>query len=168
MTEYDQPRADNAQAAIDELHLNGDGHSDEAWERAPFDGPWWRARSLPFPAQPIQGTEFLIPVSSFEHVVTAHQELNIPLDNFWLRSLLSPSWRTCYFFKWSGEISALVLTIFDRTHRELSHVECLAQGDKPVPMPHRSTILQAVIQAFVAAGFDVAKANRKVQKAFMN
>lgn len=157
-----------AYATTDEQRLHGDIHSDETWERATVDQEWWRAQSLPFPAPPIKGTDFLVPVASFEDLVNEHQEMGIPLDNFWVRSVLSPSWRTAYFFKWSGEVSALVLTVFDKTHGELTHVESLAQGDRPVPMPHRSQILASVVRAFAAADFEVKRAERVVRKASLN
>ena len=61
---------------------------------------------------------------------------------------------------------ALVLTVFG--DHELTHVECLAKGDRPVPMPHRSQILASVIRAFAEADFEVKRAERVVRKASLN
>lgn len=153
-------------AITDEQRLHGDPGSDEPWERAMVDQEWWRAQSFPFPAPPITGTDFLVPVSSFEELLNEHQEMDIPLENYWMRSVLAPTWRTCYFFKWYGQISALVLAVFGCN--ELTHVECLAQGDRPVPMPHRSQILASVVDAFAAADFEVKTAERVVRKSSLN
>jgi len=87
----------------DERRLHG-GRQDAAWERAPVDQEWWRAQRLPFPKPPIKGTDFLIPVSSLDEVVNAHQEFGVPLENFWMRAVLSPTWGIACFFRWRGEI----------------------------------------------------------------
>lgn len=156
----------SAYAITDERRLHGDIHSDETWERAAADQEWWRAQSIPFPAPPIKGTDFLVPLSSFDDLVNVHREMGIPLDNFWVRSVLSPTWRTAYFFKWHGQVPALVNAVFG--DHELTRVECLAQGDKPVPMPHRSQILASVLRAFAAADFEVTKAEGVVKKSSLN
>jgi hypothetical protein len=150
----------------DEQRLHGDIHSDETWERATPDQKWWDAQFIPFPAPPIKGTDFLVPVSSFDDLLNVHQEMGIPLDNFWVRSVLSPTWGTAYFFKWNGHISALVLAVFGGN--KLIHVECLAQGDTRVPIPQRSQILASVVRAFAAADFEVERAERIVRKASLN
>jgi hypothetical protein len=154
-------------AETDEQRLHSDNGINEPWGRAAVDQEWWRAQSLSFPAPPIKGTDFLVPISSFEELVNEHKEMGIPLDNFWVRSVLSPTWRTAYFFKWCGQTPALVLTVFTRL-RELTHVECLAQGDKPVPMAHRSELLTSVLSAFAAADFEVKRAERVARKAILN
>jgi hypothetical protein len=155
-----------AYATTDEQRLHGDIHSDETWERATADQEWWRAQSLSFPAPPIKGTGFLVPVSSFDDLLNVHQEMGIPLDNFWVRSVLSPTWGTAYFFKWHGQVPALVNAVFG--DHELKHVDCLAKGDRPVPMPHRFQILASVIRAFAEADFEVKRAERVVRKASLN
>jgi hypothetical protein len=124
------------------------------WERAPVDQQWWSVQSLPFPPPPIKAADLLIPISSAEELIKEHQDFGIPLDNFWMRSVVSPSWESAYFFKWCGPVPAIVLTIFGNHH--LARVECLGRGDQP--MPNRSEIVANVIQAFAAAGFEVREA----------
>jgi hypothetical protein len=102
--------AKNIQDLVDSRELHGQ-RTEGPWERASVDEQFWRALALPFPPPPIKGTSFLIPISSFDDLVNAHQEMRIPLDNFWMRSVLSPTWGTAYFFKWSGEVRALVLAV---------------------------------------------------------
>lgn len=160
-----QDPTDNLQGLIDDPRLYGNS-TKGPWELAEVDSEWWRALSLPFPAPPIKEADFLVPLSSFKDLVEAHQEMGIALQNFWMRSVLSPTWQTAYFFKWYGQISALVLTVFGGN--KLDCVECLAQGDRPVPAPHRTQILVNVIRAFAAAGFDVEKAERGLRKTSLN
>jgi hypothetical protein len=130
------------------------------------DQQWWRALSLPFPRPPVRGSGLLVPVSSLDDVVNEHREMGIPLDNFWVRAVVSPIWGTAYFFRWCGDIPTLVLTIFGA--KQLNHVECLTRGDSQVPMPHRSAILANVIQTFAAAGFEVARAQKSADKALLS
>ena len=92
--------------------------------------------------------------------------MGIPLDNFWLRAVLSPTWGTTYFFRWRGEMPALVLATFGAN--QLNHVECLTHGDGQVPMPHRSGILTSVIDAFAEAGFEISKAQAEVRKSSLS
>jgi hypothetical protein len=160
-----QSLTDNLQSLINDRRLRGT-RTEGPWERAPVDQEWWRAQSLPFPALPTAGSDCLIPLSSFNHLVDEHRAMGIPLDNFWVRSVLSPAWKTACFFKWCGEIPALVLAVFGGN--ELTHVECLAQGDEQVPAPHRAQILENVIRAFAAAGFEVKKADRGLRKTSLN
>jgi hypothetical protein len=152
-----------AYATTDEQRLHGDIHSDETLERVTADQEWWRAQSIPFPAPPIKGTDFLVPLSSFDDLLSFHQEMGIPLEKFWA---VETACEIAYFFKWNGHISALVLAVFGGN--ELIHVECLAQGDRPVPMPQRSQILTSVVRAFAAADFEVESAERVVRKASLN
>jgi hypothetical protein len=152
-------------ALVDARELHG-SRTDGPWERAPADVQWWRAQSLPFPRPPIKGSSLLVPVSSLDDVVDAHREMGIPLDNFWLRAVLSPTWGSAYFFRWCGEVPALVLATFGAI--QLNHVECLTRGDGQVPMPHRSCILASVIDAFAEAGFEVSRTQAKVRKSSLS
>ena len=161
----DQDLTDDLQGLLDDPRLSGN-KSDGPWERGAVDREWWRSLSLSFPAPPIKETDFLVPVSSLEDLVNEHEEMGIPLDNFWVRQVLSPRWGTAYFFKWHGQVPALVLAVFG--DGEFKHVECLAKGDRPVPMPQRSQILTSAIRAFAAVGFDVQRAERVAKKASLN
>jgi hypothetical protein len=137
----------------DEQLLDGDRTEGE-WERAPVDEQWWSIQALPFPAPPIKGTGLLIPISSVEDLIKEHQDFGVPLDNFWMRSVLSPSWESAYFFKWCGRPPGIVLTIFG--DYRLTRVGCLGRGDQP--SPNRTEIVASVIRAFAAAEFDVREA----------
>ena len=155
----------NIQDLVDSRELYG-RRTEGPWERARIDEAWWRALSLPLPPPPIKGIGLLFPLSSFDDLVNTHREMSIPLDNYWMRSVLSPTWATNYFFKWFGAPQALVLAVFG--FKNLTVVECLARGDKPVPLPYRAQILANVIQAFSEVGFEVKKAERKVRRASLN
>ena len=113
----------------------------------------WLARALSksFPVPPIQGTDLLIPVASAEDLLREHKEMEIVLDNFWMLSVTN--WKTAYFFRWRGEISALVFVIFGRNR--LTHIECVTRGGSPVPTPQRSTILSSVVQSFEDEGYGI-------------
>jgi hypothetical protein len=109
------------------------------------------ALSKPFPALPVKGTDLLTPITSAEDLLREHKEMEMVLDNFWMLSVVG--WNTAYFFRWSGEISALVLVIFGRSR--LTHIECLTRGGSPVPTPQRSTILSSVVQSFEDRGYSI-------------
>jgi hypothetical protein len=113
----------------------------------------WLARALSksFPVPPIQGTDLLIPIASAEDLLREHKEMEIVFDNCWMSGVIS--WNTAYFFRWSGEIPAVVLVIFERNR--LTHIECLTRGGSPVPTPQRSTILSSVVQSFEDEGYSI-------------
>lgn len=115
-----------------------------------------RALSRPFPRPPINGTDLIVPILSADDLLNAHKEMEISIDNFWMLSVLS--WKTAYFFRSRGGERALVLTVFN--DRDLIHVACLARGSQPVPMQYRREILNSVIQAFAAAGYETIRAVR--------
>src|SRR3974390_1813417 len=127
----------------DEQLLHGD--NDGEWERSSVDRQWWSKQSLAFPSSPIKRTNLLFPLSSMDDLINEHQQFGITLDNFWMRSVLSPSWETAYFFKWHGRgVPGIVLTVFG--NRSLGCVHCLGRGAQP--LQNRAQIVATVLQAF--------------------
>jgi hypothetical protein len=134
-----------------EISLNNCSEAATSNEQA-VDKLWLaRALSKPFPVPPILSTDLLIPITSAEDVWRAHEEMEVVFDKFWMLSVVS--WKAAYFFRWSGEISALVLVTFGRNR--LTHIECLTRGGSPVPTPQRSTILSSVVQSFEDEGYSI-------------
>jgi lysophospholipase L1-like esterase len=76
-------------------------------------------------------------------------EMKIPFDHSYLSQIRS---KTAYFFKWRGEMPAIVNAVIgDRT---LTHIEYLTPEARPVPMLHKSNVLASAIQCFADAGFE--------------
>ena len=100
-----------------------------------------RALSRPFPLPPVTGTDLFVPILSGDDLLRKHKEMGIPFDNFWMLSVLR--WKTAYFFKWLGGVSAIILAVFG--DMKVVHIECLGRGATSVPRSDRSRILRSVI-----------------------
>jgi hypothetical protein len=103
-----------------------------------------------WPPSPIQGTELLVPITSWEMMLDETKITGVEFDGFWLDNVESG---VAYFFRWLGEPRATVLAIWDG--KDLKHLECRGVGDTELERPDSADVVQSAYAQFSRAGFVV-------------
>jgi len=101
-----------------------------------------------FPPPPINGSERLVPITSWAEMFRETQITSVEFDAFWYESVEGG---VAYFFKWLSVPRATVLVVWDKF--KPTHVECRSVGDVLIPEADAAPILAEVVDLFRGAGF---------------
>jgi hypothetical protein len=101
-----------------------------------------------FPPPPIEATEFLQPITSWEEMFSEMRVTGVDFDSFWDESIEEG---VAYFFRWTGEPRATVLVVWD--DQKPTHIECRTYGDDLLTDSLAAEIVEEVVTQFYKAGF---------------
>lgn len=101
-----------------------------------------------FPQPPIQGSELLIPITSWESMYAETQVTGVEFEQFWFDSVEEG---VAYFFSWLGDPRATALIVW--TDDGPTHIECRTFGDQEVSSDESRAIVATVIVQFRKAGY---------------
>lgn len=103
---------------------------------------------VPFPPPPIEATEFLTPVTSWEDMFIEMRTTSVDFDAFWDESVEDG---VAYFFRWTGLPRATVLVVWD--DEQPTHIECRTYGEVLLSGEQASEIVAEVVAQFCKSGF---------------
>ncbi|MBN1547659.1 MAG: hypothetical protein JW902_13495 [Syntrophaceae bacterium] len=101
-----------------------------------------------FPPPPVKGSDLLVPITTWAHMLQETQVTGVQFDEFWCDSVEND---VAYFFRWLGEPRATVLLVWD--DEGLMYIECRKSGDMLVSEDESERILSEVIKLFPNTGF---------------
>lgn len=101
-----------------------------------------------FPPPPIEATELLSPITSWEDMFSEMRVTGVDFDSFWDESVEEG---VAYFFRWTGAPRATVLVVWD--DEKPTHIECRTYGDDLLTGGLASEIEEEVVTQFYRAGF---------------
>jgi hypothetical protein len=101
-----------------------------------------------FPPPPVEATDFLSPITSWEDMFSEMRITGVDFDSFWDESVEEG---VAYFFRWMGEPRATVLVVWD--DEKPTHIECRTNGDVLLTDGLASEIEEEVVAQFNKAGF---------------
>jgi hypothetical protein len=101
-----------------------------------------------FSAAPVQGTDHLVPITTWAEMFGETQVTGVVFDEFWYESVEEG---VAYFFSWLGNPRSTVLVVWNE--EEPTHIECRKVGDELASDTEAAPIHAEVIQLFRSAGF---------------
>ena len=101
-----------------------------------------------FPPPPIQGTELLVPITSWPEMHSETQTTKVEFDLFWYDSVADG---VAYFFRWLGEPRSTVLVVWN--DEGPTHIESRKMGDVLLSGEDSANITAEVTSAFRTAGY---------------
>jgi hypothetical protein len=101
-----------------------------------------------FPPPPINGSERLVPITSWAEMFRETQLTRVEFDAFWYERVEDG---IAYFFKWLNVPRATVLVVWDDI--KPTHIECRSAGDMIISEVDAAPILAEVVDLFRGAGF---------------
>jgi len=103
---------------------------------------------VPFPPPPIEASEFLSPITSWEDMFIEMRITGVDFDAFWDESIEEG---VAYFFRWVGSPRATVLVVWD--DEQPTHIECRTCGDRLLSDDEAQPIIEDVVRLFHEVGF---------------
>lgn len=103
---------------------------------------------VPFPPPPIEASDFLLPITSWEDMFIEMRITGVDFDAFWDESIEEG---VAYFFRWVGSPRATVLVVWD--DEQPTHIECRTCGDRQISDDEAQPIIDDVVRLFHEAGF---------------
>lgn len=100
-----------------------------------------------FPPPPVDGSEFLVPITTWPEMFRETKCTGVIFDEFWYYSVEDG---VAYFFRWLGEPRSTVLVVWDDAIP--SHIECRKSGDLPASVDESKRIIAEVTLLFRNSG----------------
>ena len=100
-----------------------------------------------FPPPPVEGSEFLVPITTWSEMILETKCTGVIFDEFWYDSVEDG---VAYFFRWLGAFRSTVLVVWD--DERPTHIECRKSGDLLASTEESERIIAEVIQLFRNAG----------------